>query len=213
VTVEDYHASRLTLDSRRDVLWETLWRYCFSAMVDPNDCVLDLGAGYGNFINAVTARRRIAVDAWDGFPAHLAPGIEHKVGSVSDLDFLGDGAVDFAFASNLFEHLTKDDFAAVLAALRRKLSEKGTLTIVQPNYRYAYREYFDDFDHKSIYSHVSMADFLTANGYEVFRVEPRFMPLSIKGRLPVNALLIRAWLASPWKPIGKQMLVRARPRR
>jgi len=212
VTVEDYHASRLTPDSRRDVLWETLWRYRFRAMVDPNDCVLDLGAGYGNFINAVTARRRIAVDAWDGFPAHLAPGIEHRVGSVADLDFLDDGAVDFAFASNLFEHLTKDDFAAVLAALRRKLSEKGTLTIVQPNYRYAYREYFDDFDHKSIYSHVSMADFLTANGYEVFRVEPRFMPLSIKGRLPVNALLIRAWLASPWKPIGKQMLVRARPR-
>ena len=212
MTVEDYHASRLTPDSRRDVLWETLWRHCFSAMVDPNDCVLDLGAGYGNFINAVTARRRIAVDAWEGFPAHLAAGIEHRVGSVADLDFLDDGAVDFAFASNLFEHLTKEDFAAVLAALRRKLSEKGTLTIVQPNYRYAYREYFDDFDHKSIYSHVSMADFLTANGYEVFRVEPRFMPLSIKGRLPVNALLIRAWLASPWKPIGKQMLVRARPR-
>jgi SAM-dependent methyltransferase len=182
-------------------------------MVEPGDCVLDLGAGYGNFINAAVARRRIAVDAWDGLPAHLGPGIEHKIGSVTDLDFLDDGAVDFAFASNLFEHLTKDDFAAVLAALWRKLSAKGTLTIVQPNYRYAFREYFDDFDHKSIYSHISMADYLTANGYEVFRVEPKFMPLSIKGRLPVNALLIRAWLASPVKPGGKQMLIRARPRR
>ncbi len=101
MTVEDYHASRLTKDSRRDVLWETLWRHCFRAMVDSNDCVLDLGAGYGNFINAVAARRRIAVDAWDGFPAHLAPGIEHKVGSVTDLDFLDDGAIDFAFARNL----------------------------------------------------------------------------------------------------------------
>jgi SAM-dependent methyltransferase len=213
VTVGDYHASRLAQDSRRDVLWETLWRHYFRAMVDPNDCVLDLGAGYGNFINAATARRRIALDAWDGFPSYLAAGVEHRVGNVTDLDFLDDGAVDFAFASNLFEHLTKDDFASVLAALRRKLSGRGTLTIVQPNYRYAYREYFDDFDHKSIYSHVSMADYLSANGYEVFRVEPRFMPLSIKGRLPVNPLLIRAWLASPWKPIGKQMLVRARPRR
>jgi SAM-dependent methyltransferase len=212
VSAADYHASRLTQDSRRDVLWETLWRHYFRALVDSDDCVLDLGAGYGNFINAVTARRRIAVDAWDGFPAYLAPGVEHRVGSVTDLDFLDSGAVDFAFASNLFEHLTKDEFAIVLSVLRRKLSAKGTLTIVQPNYRYAYREYFDDFDHKSIYSHVSMADYLTANGYEVFRIEPRFMPLSIKGRLPVNALLIRAWLASPWKPIGKQMLIRARPR-
>lgn len=208
---DDYHRSRLPPDKRRDVLWETLWRYYFSAMVDPDDCVLDLGAGYGNFINAAVARRRIAIDAWDGFPAHLAPGIEHKVGSVADLEFLDDGAVDFAFASNLFEHLTRDDFSAVLAALRRKLSAKGTLTIVQPNYRYAFREYFDDYDHKSVYSHVSLADYLVANGYEVFQVEPRFMPLSIKGRLPITPFLIRAWLASPIKPIGKQMLIRARP--
>jgi SAM-dependent methyltransferase len=213
MTAVNYHASRLVADPRRDVLWQCLWRYRFSAMVRPGDCVLDLGAGYGNFINSVVARRRIAVDAWDGFQAHLKPGIEHKVGSVTDLDFVEDGAVDFAFASNLFEHLTKEDFSIVLVALRRKLSTAGTLTIVQPNYRYAYREYFDDFDHKSVYSHVSLADYLVANGYEVFLVEPRFMPLSVKGRLPVHPFLIRAWLASPLKPIGKQMLVRARPRR
>jgi len=182
-------------------------------MVRPDDCVLDLGAGYCNFINSVVARRRIAVDAWEGFPAHLDPEIEHKVGSVTDLGFLDDDAVDFAFASNLFEHLTKDDFSMVLAALRRKLSANGTLTIVQPNYKYAYREYFDDFDHKSIYSHVSLADYLVANGYEVFLVEPRFMPFSVKGRLPIKPFLIRAWLASPVKPMGKQMLIRAKPKR
>lgn len=208
----NYHDSRLVADDRRDVLWQSLWRYRFSAMVQPDDCVLDLGAGYCNFINSVVARRRIAIDSWAGFPAYLAPGIEYKVGSVTDLGFLNDGAIDFAFASNLFEHLTKGEFAIALNALRPKLSKRGTLTIVQPNYRYAFREYFDDFDHKSIYTHVSLADYLAANGYEVFLVEPRFMPLSIKGRLPVKPFLIRAWLAMPIKPIGKQMLVRARPR-
>lgn len=212
MTPIDYHGSRLIEDPRRTVLWDSLWRYRFSAMVRPSDCVLDLGAGYCNFINAVVARRRIAVDAWDGFPAHLAPNIEHNVGNVTDLAFMDDCTVDFAFASNLFEHLTQADFSAVLAGLRRKLTKDGTLTIVQPNYRYAYREYFDDFDHKSIYSHISLADFLVANGFEVFLVEPRFMPLSVKGRLPVRPLLIRAWLASPVKPFAKQMLIRARPR-
>jgi SAM-dependent methyltransferase len=209
----DYHGSRLTKDSRRDVLWETLWRHKFAAMVGPDDCILDLGAGYGNFINAAVARRRIAIDAWPGFPAHVVSGVECHVGSVTDLDFIDDGAVDFAFASNLFEHLTKEDLSRTLAALRHKLSLHGTLTLVQPNYRYAFREYFDDFDHRSVYSHVSMADFLVANGYEVFHVEPKFMPLSVKGRLPVHPLLIRAWLASPFKPGGKQMLIRAWPRR
>lgn len=213
MTGVDYHNSRLVADARRDVLWQSLWRYCFSAMVRSDDCVLDLGAGYCNFINSVVARRRIAIDAWEGFPAHLAPGIEHHVGSVTNLDFLDDGAVDFAFASNLFEHLTQDEFRVTLDALRPKLSATGTLTILQPNYRYAYREYFDDFDHKSVYSHVSLPDYLAANGYEVFRVEPRFMPLSVKSRLPVTPFLIRAWLAAPVKPMGKQMLVRARLRR
>jgi ubiquinone/menaquinone biosynthesis C-methylase UbiE len=212
MTPLDYHASRFVEDQRRDVLWQSLWRYRFSAMVAADDCVLDLGTGYGSFINAVVARRRIAVDAWEGFPAHLAPGIEYHVGSVTDLAFLDDGAVDFAFASNLFEHLTKEDFATVLAALRRKLSARGTLTILQPNYRYAFREYFDDFDHKTVYSHISLADYLVANGYDVFAIEPRFMPLSVKSRLPVKPFLIRAWLASPIKPMGKQMLLRARPR-
>src|SRR3954471_14787230 len=209
----NYHGSRFVVDGRRDVLWQSLWQYTFSAMIRPDDCVLDMGAGYCNFINSVLARRRIAIDTWDGFVTYLGAGIEHQIGSVLDLDFLEDGAVDFAFASNLFEHMTQDEFSVTLEALRLKLSKNGTLTIVQPNYRYAYREYFDDFDHKSVYSHVSLADFLVSHRYDVFLVEPRFMPLSVKGRLPVKPLLIRAWLASPLKPIGKQMLVRARPRR
>jgi hypothetical protein len=213
MTAAGYHSSRLTADDRRTVLWQSLWRYRFSAMIQPGDCVLDLGAGHCCFINSVVAHRRIAIDTWEGFPAYLAPGIEFQVRSVTDLEFLENGTVDFAFASNLFEHMTKDEFSKVLAALHGKLSERGTLTIVQPNYYYAFREYFDDFDHKTIYSHVSLSDYLEANGYDVFLVEPRFMPLSLKGRLPVKPYLIRAWLASPIKPTGKQMLVRARPRR
>ena len=79
VTAVDYHGSRLIADPRRDVLWQCLWRYRFSAMVGPDDCVLDLSAVYCNFINSVSARRRTAVDAWDGFPAYLAAAIAEGV--------------------------------------------------------------------------------------------------------------------------------------
>jgi hypothetical protein len=135
------------------------------------------------------------------------------VGSVTDLGFLADASVDFAFASNLFEHLPQQGFAATLAQLRAKLSPRGTLTILQPNWRYASREYFDDYTHVAVWSHVGLCDFLAANGWEVLEARPRFLPLTIKSRLPVWPVLIRAWLASPVKPGGKQMLVRARPRR
>jgi len=207
-----YHDSRLTQDARRDTVWKALWRYVFRHRIAADDCVLDLGCGYGEFINNVTARRRIGLDMWPGIRKHLGPGVEGIVGSVTDLGGIDDASVDFAFASNLFEHISQADFAKVLASLKAKLSAKGTLTILQPNYRYAYREYFDDYTHVSIYSHVSLADFLVANGYEVLEVRPRFLPLTVKSRLPVSPLLIGLYLASPFKPMGKQMLLVARPR-
>jgi SAM-dependent methyltransferase len=207
-----YHRTRFTPDARRTVLWDALWRFHFSKQIAPDQCVLDLGCGYGEFINTVVARRRIALDVWPEFTRSLAAGVEAFVGSATDLGFLADASVDFAFASNLFEHLSHDDFRAVLDQLRSKLRPGGTLNILQPNYRFAYSEYFDDYTHVTIYSHVSLCDFLTANGYDVFELHPRFMPLTIKSGLPVSSHLIRLYLASPIKPFGKQMLVRARPR-
>ena len=204
-----YHQTRMSFDPRRDLLWRSLWRFHFSKIVSPNDCVLDLGCGYGDFINNVVARRRIAIDSWEHFPEYVDPNVERVVGSVTDLDFIQAGTIDFAFASNLFEHLSHADFGRVLEILRTKLTEYGTLNILQPNYRYAYREYFDDYTHISVFSHISMADFINANGFDVLEIWPRFLPLTVKSRLPVWPWLIKAYLASPIKPLAKQMLIRA----
>jgi SAM-dependent methyltransferase len=210
---QGYHDTRLAYDAKRETLWKALWRYFFRRIVPAEGCVLDLGCGYGDFINQVEARRRIALDSWPGFAAHLAPGVEPVVASVTDLSAVADASVDFAFASNLFEHVSQADFARALDQLRAKLTPEGTLTLLQPNYRYAYREYFDDYTHVAIYSHVSLADFLRAHGWDVIDVRPRFLPLTVKSRLPVWPALIGAYLKSPVKPLGKQMLVRARPAR
>jgi hypothetical protein len=95
--------------------------------------------------------------------------------------------------------------------LRRVLRPRGTLNIVQPNYRRAYKEYFDDYTHVSVYSDISLTDFLSAHGFRVTTCHPGFLPLTIKSRLPVSRNLIRLYLALPWKPLGKQMLLRAEP--
>jgi SAM-dependent methyltransferase len=208
-----YHSTRLAPDPRRAVLWQALWRHYFSRLIRPDDCVVDLGCGYGDFINSVSARRRIAIDLWPGFPQYLAPGVEAVVGPLTDLSVLEDGSVDFAFASNVFEHLSQAELRLVLEQLARKLKPDGTLNIIQPNYRYAYREYFDDYTHVSVFSHISLADFLSAQGFETIACHPRFLPLTIKSRLPVSSLLIRGYLLSPIKPLAKQMLLRARPRK
>lgn len=209
---DNYHQTRFSEDAKRDVLWRTLWRAYFSKHAPRDGCVLDLGCGYGQFINNVEARRRIAVDAWPGFAEHLDVGVEPIVGSVTDLSAIEDGAVDYAFASNLFEHLSQDDVKTTLRSLAPKLSSRGTLTVLQPNFAHAYREYFDDFTHVSIWTHISFADFLRANGYDVLDVRARFLPMTIKSRLPVSPFLIEAYLHSPIKPMGKQMLLTAQVR-
>lgn len=205
-----YHASRFTFDSRRDVLWRTLCEAYFQKLVPRDGCVLELGAGYGHFINHIEAARRIAVDIWPGMAEYIKPPVETHVGSVTDLAWLPDRSVDFAFASNLFEHLERAEFISVLDQLRRKLTAPGVLNILQPNYRYAYREYFDDYTHVAVYSAEGLCDLLAANGFEVIDCRPRFLPLTIKSRFPVSPALIRLYLALPFKPLGKQMLVRAR---
>jgi len=208
---DSYFQSRFPPDPRRETLWRALVRYCFQAKVAPSHTVLELGAGYGHFINNIKAARRIALEQWDGFPGYLQPGIEFHVGAVDDLQFLADNSLDFVFASNLFEHVTQEDFASVLKQLRTKLRPGGTLNLLQPNYRFAYREYFDDYTHRTVYSDVSICDFLRANAYEILDCQPRFMPLTIKSKFKVSPFLIRMYLMSPIKPMGKQMLVQARP--
>jgi SAM-dependent methyltransferase len=210
VTREIYFPTRFAQDAQREVLWHTLYRYYFSHLINPDDCVLELGAGYGCFINEVVAKRRIAVDSWEGFPKHLVSGVESHVGDITNLSFLQPSSVNFVFASNLFEHVSQEAFASVLQQLKSALAGDGTLNILQPNYYYAYREYFDDYTHRTVYTHRSICDFLEAHGYEVMECRPRFLPLTVRSRLPVSPLLIRLYLALPWKPLGKQMFIRAR---
>lgn len=207
-----YFDTRLTFDRRRDLLWVTLCRHYFGKLIPEDFTVLELGAGYGHFINNVACRRRIAVDAWEGLTGFLREGVEGHVGDIANLDFLEDSSVDFVFASNLFEHMPQVLFASVLETLARKLRRGGTLNILQPNYRFCYDEYFDDFTHVSVYSDCSLCDFLGAQGFDILQCEPRFLPLTVKSRLPVWPWLIRLYLALPVKPMGKQMFVRARTR-
>jgi SAM-dependent methyltransferase len=181
-----YHETRLAHAPRRDVLWQALWRHYFSRLIEPDDCVLDIGCGHGAFINAVVARKRIGLDAWPDFPVYLEPGVEAIVGAATEVGQLVKGPVDFAFASNLFEHLSQAELVRLLDGLRRILSPRGTLNIIQPNFRYAYREYFDDYTHVAVYTDVGLCDLLRANGFDIIDMKPRFLPLSIKSRLPVS---------------------------
>jgi len=202
-----YFASRLEHDPKRAVLWDTLWTSVFRHLVPPDGTVVELGAGWCDFINAAEAKRRIAVDVWPGVVDHVAGGVEAHVGSAADLTFLDDSSVDVVFASNLLEHLVLDDARRLVREARRVLRPGGRLILLQPNFRLCAKHYFDDYTHVSVWTDVGLTDFLRSEQLTVERVEPRFLPLTVKSRLPVNATLIKAYLKSPIRPRAGQMLV------
>jgi SAM-dependent methyltransferase len=204
-----YHETRFGFDQRREVLWATLCECYFQKLVSSDDCVLEIGAGYGHFINNIRAKRRIGLDSWPGMRGFLQAGVEGIVSTATDLSAIDDGAVNFVLASNVFEHLTRTELTAALNQIRGKLKVSGTLAILQPNYRFAYKEYFDDYTHVSIYSDRSMCDLLVASGFRIEECWPRFLPLTIRSSFPVSAFLIRTYLRLPVRPFGKQMLIRA----
>jgi len=101
---------------------------------------------------------------------------------------------------------------AVLREVHRLLSDEGSFIIVQPNIRYAYRRYWDFFDHHVPLSHISLSEALRITGFRIERCRARFLPYTTKSRLPQAAWLVRLYLACPpaqWL-LGQQMLIIAR---
>jgi SAM-dependent methyltransferase len=117
------------------------------------------------------------------------------------------GSLDVVLASNVLEHLTRDELDRSVEQMLRVLRPGGRVVVIQPNYRYAYREYFDDYTHVAVFSHVSLADYFVSRSFKPVRVEPRFLPFSMKSRVPKSRRLVDWYLRSPVRPSAKQMLV------
>lgn len=200
-----YFATRFTPDERRAPVWGHLVRY-LARWIPADAGVLELGAGYCDFSNAVAARRRVALDLEPSVVEHAAPGVEARVGDCRELPF-ADASFDVVFASNLLEHLDRPGLAATLAETRRVLRPGGRVVLVQPNFRLRPREYFDDYTHVSVFTDRSLPDLLAAHGFVVDHVEARFLPLTMKSRLSAGHRLVPWYLRLPWRPLAGQMLV------
>jgi SAM-dependent methyltransferase len=203
-----YHAVHLTEDPVRRIVWEAVARH-LAAYVPPEAAVLEVGAGYCDWINHVRAARRVAVDIWPELPAFAAPGVEPVVLDVSrDLRSLGPASFDVVLASNVLEHFPPAAAAAVVGGVADVLRGGGRFVVVQPNFRYAWRQYFDDYTHQSIFTDVSLPALLRAHGFRILEVRPKFLPYSMRGaRVPITSFLVHAYLRSPFKPMAGQMLV------
>ena len=203
-----YHLAHFVDDPRRATVWKAVAEYL--ALHVPSDShVLELGAGYCHWINNVHAARRVAIDMWSELPAHAAAGVEALVLDITaGLPSLPNASFDVVLASNVLEHFAPDAAACVVEAVSRVLRPRGRFILIQPNFRYAWRSYFDDYTHRSIFTDVSLPALLRAAGFGILTVRRRFVPYSMRGtHFPITGWLVKAYLRSPIKPGAGQMLV------
>jgi hypothetical protein len=193
---------------RREDVWRVLAPVIYELLGRP-DRVLDPAAGRCEFINAVPARERWAVDATAYEEGVAGKGTRLIVSEIMDANLPREyfGGV---FVSNFLEHLLSHEaIAAFLEKMHECTAPGGRIAIMGPNFRYCWREYFDFADHTVILTERAVEEHLYAAGYELRSARARFLPYTFTGRLPTHPALARAYVRLPiaWRIFGKQFLV------
>ncbi|OFY71416.1 MAG: hypothetical protein A3G23_04170 [Bacteroidetes bacterium RIFCSPLOWO2_12_FULL_37_12] len=171
-----------------------------------NSTILELGAGYCDFINGINAKRKIAVDVIPDSKMYCNSDIEFICCNVLEISLVAE-SVDVVFASNFLEHFNDTELNLLFQNLTKIIKPSGKLILMQPNYFYAYREYWDDYTHKKAFSHFSICDFLQNNGFIIQKLYKRFIPFSFYSNLPKSYWLTKFYLMLPYKFFAKQMCV------
>jgi SAM-dependent methyltransferase len=197
---------------RKVRIWQTLCSQFFQPLVGRDRTVLDLACGYGEFINAIEARKKYGLDINPDVRKFVRSDVELLAAPATAIP-LADCTVDVVFSSNFLEHLRdKAECDQVFAEIRRILRPGGTFIVMGPNIRFLANRYWDFYDHHLPLSHLSLEEGLIQAGYVVEQVIAKFLPYTAKSAIPTHPALVALYLRVPlaWRIMGRQFLVVAR---
>jgi len=199
-------------ESKKRITWDEIAEFMYKKLGRPH-VILDPAAGKCELINAIQSKEKWAVDLNDYFiKKYVAPNVKIVVGDIFKVQ-LPQNYFDGVFVSNFLEHLnSQEEVAAFLEKMYGTIKPGGRIAIMGPNFKYAYRSYFDFADHSVVLSELGVAEHIYGAGFELENIHPRFLPLSFRGGIPVSRFLVKTYLSMPfaWKILGKQFLVVAR---
>jgi len=193
-------------------VWRVLARF-FGQWLPSTGAVLDLGAGYCEFINNAAAGAKYAMDLNPDVARKAAPGVTVFQQDCTDPWPLADGSLHGVFTSNFLEHLpSKAAVSATLSQAYRCLKPGGRFIAMGPNIKYLPGAYWDFFDHYVELTELSLAEALTSCHFAIEKLVPRFLPYTMSHGRQYPVWMLRLYLSTPflWRLFGKQFLVVAR---
>ena len=205
-----YHRRFIRTAAYRNRVWEVLTREFFNQWVGPAATVLDLGCGYGEFVNNIAASRKLAMDLNPDAPRHLASNVEFLHQDCSAPWPLPENSLDVVFTSNFFEHLPdKECLSRTLRHALRALKPGGRLIALGPNIKYLHGQYWDFYDHHVYLTETSLGEALEVEGYQLDVVAPRFLPFTMVEAPEYPMFFVQLYIRLPWlwRLAGRQFLV------
>jgi SAM-dependent methyltransferase len=210
---EEYRARFERSQNHRRAVWRILCADFFSRYVPESSTVLDVGCGWGEFINQIPARRKYAIDLNPDAGLKLDSSVQFIHQDCSAPWPLETESLDVVFSSNFLEHLpNKSLIEQTLAQAYRALRPGGTICLMGPNIRFCFSQYWDFWDHHVPISDRSIVEALKLAGFQIVRQEDRFLPYTMSEGVQAPIVFVRAYLRLPfaWRWFGKQFLVIAR---
>jgi SAM-dependent methyltransferase len=197
-------------EAYRNKVWKTLIECWFQRHIPAAAAVLDLGCGYGQFINNVVCAQKYAMDLNPVSKSKLHPEIVFLEQDCATPWNLPSDSLDVVFTSNFFEHLlSKNDLANTAKQAFRCLKKGGRIIAMGPNIRFVGGAYWDFFDHHLALTELSVKECFDTTGFRSEYVLDRFLPYTMVNAPQYPLAFLRLYLQLPfaWKWFGQQFVV------
>ena len=191
-------------------VWKILISKFFSKWIDSDDHVLDLGCGYGEFINQVDVAVRHGMDLNPKTKEMLDDSINFHQQDCSKPWDIKSNSLDLVFTSNFFEHLpNKDSLDRTMTEIRRVLKPGGRIIAMGPNIAVLKGKYWDFWDHHVALSDTSLGELLEIHSFAIEYSLSKFLPYNMVRvrQRPLFLLSIYLKLPLAWFFFGKQFLI------
>ena len=200
-------------ENYRKRVWKILITDFFSKWIKSTDHVLDLGCGYGEFINHTKCEVRHAMDLNPKTKSLLDKEIIFHQQDCSNPWEIESNSLDLVFTSNFFEHLpNKESLDRTMGEIKKALKPGGRLIAMGPNISVLKGKVLGFLGSPCCSFRPILCELLQIHDFTIEQSESKFLPYNMVRVKERPLFMVSLYLRFPilWKLFGKQFLIIAK---